>query len=84
VTEDVKASMKLIKIIFFLIIYIHVFACFWWFIVFKDKIWIPPVRFMTNDYYYLYQDEAMSCYLLALHMSVTGLLGGDLLPRNSF
>lgn len=86
VTEDVKASMKLTKIIFFLVIYIHVFACLWWFIVVKDKKWIPPVRFMSKDLYYIYKDSTSiySNYLLSLHVSVNGLLGGDLLPNDSF
>jgi len=41
VTEEIKASMKLIKMIFLLIIYIHCFACLWWLIVNHNQTWIP-------------------------------------------
>ena len=44
VTEDVKASMKLTKMIFFLVIYIHLFACIWWIMVERDKIWQPYIH----------------------------------------
>jgi predicted histidine transporter YuiF (NhaC family) len=33
VNEDLKASMKLIKMIGFLVIYIHIFSCIWWLMV---------------------------------------------------
>lgn len=36
VIEDVKAMIKLIKMVFFLIIYMHLYACFWWMLV-KNK-----------------------------------------------
>ena len=41
VDEDTKASMKLTKMIFFLVIYIHLFACTWWLLVKWDETWIP-------------------------------------------
>ena len=41
VTEDVKASMKLTKIIFFLIIYLHCYACLWWMVIKHDQNWVP-------------------------------------------
>ena len=42
VDEDIKASLNLSKMIFFLIIYIHFYACIWW-LVCKDasEKWIP-------------------------------------------
>ena len=44
VEEDVKATIKLMKMIFFLIIYMHFFACVWWIIVKEDQIWVPPLH----------------------------------------
>ena len=41
VQEDVKASIILAKMIFFLIIYIHLFACVWWLVVKFDQTWVP-------------------------------------------
>ena len=37
VEEDVKASMKLTKMVFFLVIYIHFFACIWYLVVKTDE-----------------------------------------------
>jgi heme/copper-type cytochrome/quinol oxidase subunit 4 len=31
--EQVKATLKLIKLVFFLVMYLHVFGCLWWLIV---------------------------------------------------
>ena len=36
VNEDVKASIKLIKVIFFLVIYVHCFSCLWWYMTKKE------------------------------------------------
>ena len=32
-TEEFKAFLKLNKLIFFLIIYLHTFACLWWWMI---------------------------------------------------
>ena len=54
VEEDIKASLKLGKLIFFLGIYMHMFACFWWLVVNSDKTWIPPhsAAFGGEENYY--------------------------------
>ena len=51
VDEDVKASMKLLKILFFLIIYVHSFCCIWWLIVKQSKSWIPYKDMGLEDMY---------------------------------
>ena len=51
--NDLRMSLKLIKLIFYLILYIHILACTWYFIVQQDKEWIPPVDYVlitTNLY----------------------------------
>ena len=57
VEEDVKASMKLLKMIFFLIIYMHLFACFWWMVVSVDKVWVPPIDYEEEDMYAIYSSD---------------------------
>ena len=42
VVEEVKQFMNLANLIFFLIIYIHWYACIWWFLIKEDEIWILP------------------------------------------
>ena len=41
VDEDVKASMKLSKLIFFLILYIHFCSCFFWLLIDFERDWLP-------------------------------------------
>ena len=36
VTEEAKARLKLGKMIFFLLIYLHLYACGWWLLVLMD------------------------------------------------
>lgn len=40
-TEDVKASMKLFKLTLFLLLYVHVTGCVFFFIADIDKAWNP-------------------------------------------
>lgn len=35
-TEEFKALLKLLKLIFFLIMYLHCFGCIWWLLVKDD------------------------------------------------
>lgn len=41
VDEDIKASMKLSKIIFYLTIYIHFFTCVLWIVAKDQETWWP-------------------------------------------
>jgi len=52
VDEDVKASMKITKMVLFLSIYIHLYACIWWIIVSIDQSWIPPKNIPMNREWY--------------------------------
>ena len=40
-TEDFKLSLKLFKLIFYLVIYLHLQACAWFFYTNLDKEWFP-------------------------------------------
>lgn len=44
--SDVKMSLKLLKLIFFLILYIHCLGCVWFIIVKQDQDWIPPLDYV--------------------------------------
>jgi len=44
--NDVKMSLKLIKLVFFLVLYLHCLCCIWYFIVKQDKNWIPPLDYV--------------------------------------
>jgi heme/copper-type cytochrome/quinol oxidase subunit 4 len=44
--QDIKASIKLVKLIFFLLMYVHFIACIWFYIVNVKKEWIPPLDYI--------------------------------------
>ena len=78
VDEDVKASMKLAKMVFFLVIYIHFYACIWWVLVKGGREWIPSKDMSTEDWYQVYDFTTDSQYLVCIFASVQSLLGNDL------
>ena len=80
VIEDVKAMIQLIKMVFYLMIYIHLYACFWWYLVKDSQIWIPYSQMSYVDYYQIYKDPILSQYLLCLNQSILVLLGSDIGP----
>ena len=41
--DDIKMSLKLVKLIFFLVLYLHMIACLWFFIVKQNETWFPPL-----------------------------------------
>lgn len=51
--NDLKMSLKLVKLVFFLVLFIHCLACTWWFIVKQNKEWLPPLDYVyvTTDLY---------------------------------
>jgi hypothetical protein len=51
VEEDAKGGMNLTKIIVYLVMYIHIFACTWWFLIKVDKKWVYGGFVSTNDPY---------------------------------
>jgi hyperpolarization activated cyclic nucleotide-gated potassium channel 2 len=53
VRNEFKISLRLIKLIFFLILYIHCTGCIWFYIINQKKVWVPPFDYMFvgTDYY---------------------------------
>ena len=54
--DDVKVTLKLGKVIFFLSIYLHCLACLWFYIVSYDKDWIPPLDYQKG-YTDIYEED---------------------------
>lgn len=82
-TEEFKAFLKLNKLIFFLIIYLHCFGCIWWMIVSSAQQWIPPMNFNDDDWYYVYKQSIYYQYFVALHAAVLLTTGNDCGPRGT-
>ena len=79
--EYIKLYLKLMKTIFYLIIYLHICGCAWFFIVEQDEVWIPP---LDNSFLptHLYEYSITKKYLMAAYHSVLILTGNDLGPRS--
>lgn len=83
-TDDVKSSLKLVKLILYLVVYAHCFACLWWFIIKSDKLWIPPIDIPWGHIDAIYNEEIMTMYLYSIQVSVWTIIGVDIMPRNTF
>ena len=55
VTQETKAVLKVIKLVFMLVLYMHCLACIWWKIVVYDEFWIPPMNWNDDDFYFVYK-----------------------------
>ena len=49
--EDLKAFLNLFKLMFFIVMYLHCFACVWWYITKTSREWIPPKDMVAEDWY---------------------------------
>lgn len=80
-SENVKHSLKIFKLIFFLVIYIHCQACAWYFYTQFDKSWYPLEKILLGQRYF-YDDEVpvIYKYCFSLYHSVNILLGEEMLP----
>lgn len=81
-TEDVKLSLRLFKLIFYLIIYIHIQACAWFFYTKQDRQWFP-VPDLIMDIRTFYDHGITYTYCLSVYHSVSILDGGEMVPANA-
>ena len=80
VDDEVKLSLKLMKLVFFLIMYLHWIAWSWHYIVDINERWIPPLDYVyiTTDFY---KENNFFRYWSSMYHSVLMLTGNDLGPR---
>lgn len=80
VGNEVKLSLKLFKLIFFLVMYLHCVACIWYFIVIGDKKWLPPLDYVYVTTHF-YEESLGFRYCSSLYHSIMMLVGNDDGPR---
>lgn len=53
--EDLKATLRIIKMVLFLFVYLHCFGCTWYQVIEIDQMWIPsnPDLYL-DDFYHFY------------------------------
>lgn len=84
-TDDVKLSLRLFKLCFFLILYIHVIACVWFYVCNIDKDWLPPQYTYYGKRENLFnttETDASTQYLVSFYCSLLALTGNDLYPKS--
>jgi hypothetical protein len=82
--QDIKASIKLIKLIFFLLMYVHFVACTWFFIVNIKKLWIPPLDYIWgwDNQGAFFDKGGIYKYVVCFYTSCLFLFGNDLGARD--
>lgn len=48
-TKDIKALLNLVRMMFILILWLHIQSCVWYYVVMLDKTWFPPLNWATNE-----------------------------------
>ena len=80
--SNVKMSLRLGKLIFFLILYLHLIGCFWFYIARQDEEWRPPLD-EYRDFTEIYIEDSWTQYFTSLYYSVLLLAGNDMLPQGN-
>jgi hypothetical protein len=80
-SDSVKHSLKIFKLIFYLVIYIHCQACAWFYFTNYDKTWYPLNEILL-DHRVIYDDKVsiLYQYTFSVYHSVNLLLGDEMLP----
>lgn len=82
VKEDFKLILKLIKLVFFLMMYLHLLGCTWFFIVKQKEEWIPPLDYVFVVSNFFNEDNAYK-YWMSVYHAVLVQTGNDIGPRRS-
>jgi hypothetical protein len=84
-SENIKHSLKIFKLLFFLTIYIHFQACAWFYYTKYDKVWFPLEKVLL-DQRYLYDENVsiMYQYCSSIYSSVNILLGEEMMPATQY
>ena len=80
VANEVKLSLKLGKLVFFLVMYLHCVGCAWYYIVRDNQTWIPPLDYVFVSYSF-YNQGVDTLYFSSIYHSVLMLTGNDVGPR---
>ena len=82
IRKEIKISLRLSKMIFFMILYLHCLACSWFYIVNSNKDWVPPFDYMFVGTEFYNKGEFYQ-YTASLYQAILMLGGNDIGPRDS-
>lgn len=78
--EDIKMMIKFIKNFFYLVLFVHLTACTWFFLIERRKKWWPPLDWMYLETD-LYESSNTKKYWTSFYHAVLMLYGNELGPR---
>ena len=82
VKKETKVVLKLAKLIFFLIMWVHCQSCLWFYLIRSDKIWMPPLDTIWGwQKQILFIQTTPYKYWLCTYTSLLFLTSNDLQPR---
>ena len=83
--QDIKASIKLIKLVFFLLMYVHFIACVWYYLINVKKEWIPPLDYLWGweNQGAFFNKSGPYKYMVSFYTSCLFLFGNDLGARDN-
>ena len=86
-TDDVKLSLRLFKVFFFLILYINITGCFWFYCCkytrrngLTEIIWNPAQYKHYEIDALIYNMDFWEQYSVSFYNAVLGLMGNDIYP----
>lgn len=85
VSGDVKAGLRIFKMVLYLIVYLHCYSCLWWYQVKESAYWIPNrfVMLSEDEFYTIYGMPLLKQYLISMMHAVLAALGSDITPRDT-
>lgn len=84
-TDDVKAGLKIFKMVLYLVVYMHCFTCLWWLMVRNTETWVTPIYMeYPEKFFSIYEEESVTMkYMISFHTTVQLVLGNGVLPQDS-
>ena len=78
-------TFKLMQLMLFLYMYVHLIACLWFYSINLKKDWMPPTDFVFYETDLYDNDTTLSWkYWISFYTSVFLLTGGEVGPRDSY
>jgi len=82
--ESIKLTIKFLQLMLFLILYTHLIACTWFFIVKADSEWVPPtfnIEYPERDFF---EESMVMRYSFSLYHALFTLVGIEIQPMGTF
>jgi hypothetical protein len=86
IKSDSKAFLRVLWLIFFLFLYLHVIACLWYYIVKDNEAWVEHYDFVLGGTYYIYEvytGNTIRRYLRSMYVAFYIISIGEMAPRSN-